>query len=103
MPRYGRFSSPRTTGATRQPIRNCTSLHDVGNPIVDISEDGWIFIEKIPSASGVVSPATSKEQLLYGLQDPANYFCPPGGSALRGEIGACGGLQSRSRRLPWIA
>lgn len=51
-------------------------LSNLGNPIVEVSEDGRVTIGKLSGTGGLVSPATCKEQLLYEVQDPANYLCP---------------------------
>ena len=51
-------------------------LANVGNPIVEVRDDGRMTISKIPGTGGLVSVATCKEQLLYEVQDPANYLCP---------------------------
>ncbi|WP_051237357.1 acyclic terpene utilization AtuA family protein [Ottowia thiooxydans] len=50
-------------------------LVDIGNPIVEVSENG-ILLSKLPNSGGLMSEATCKEQLLYEVQDPANYICP---------------------------
>jgi hypothetical protein len=50
-------------------------LHDVGNPIVEVTDDR-VVISKLPNTGGVVSEATCKEQLLYEVQDPSRYLCP---------------------------
>lgn len=55
--------------------KDVPDLHDVGNPIAEISAHRN-FIGKLPDSGGLVSPATCKEQLLYEVQDPANYLCP---------------------------
>jgi hypothetical protein len=50
-------------------------LVNIGNPIVEVSADR-IVITKLPNSGGLMSEATCKEQLLYEVQDPANYICP---------------------------
>jgi len=50
-------------------------LHNVGNPIVEVSADR-VVISKLPGTGGIVSEATCKEQLLYEVQDPSAYLCP---------------------------
>ena len=55
--------------------KDVPDLHDVGNPIVEVTEDS-IVISKLPGTGGLVSPATCKEQLLYEVQDPSRYLCP---------------------------
>lgn len=55
--------------------KDVPNLHDVGNPIVEVTEDR-IIISKLPGTGGVVSEQTCKEQLIYEVQDPARYYCP---------------------------
>lgn len=55
--------------------KDVPDLHDVGNPIVEVTEDR-VIITKLPNTGGVVSEATCKEQLLYEVQDPSRYYCP---------------------------
>lgn len=50
-------------------------LENLGNPIGEVSESRMV-IGKLPGSGGVVSEATCKEQLLYEVGDPANYYCP---------------------------
>lgn len=50
-------------------------LADIGNPIAEVSADR-IILSKLPHTGGRLSPATCKEQLLYEVEDPANYICP---------------------------
>lgn len=55
--------------------KDVPNLHDVGNPIVEVTEDR-IIISKLPGTGGVVSEQTCKEQLIYEVQDPSRYYCP---------------------------
>ncbi len=55
--------------------KNVPDLHNVGNPIAEVSPDRTL-ITKLPDTGGLVSPATCKEQLLYEVLDPASYLCP---------------------------
>jgi len=55
--------------------KDVPDLHNVGNPIVQVSADR-VVISKLPGTGGVVSEATCKEQLLYEVQDPSAYLCP---------------------------
>jgi hypothetical protein len=50
-------------------------LADIGNPIAEVSATR-VVLSKIPRSGGLMSEATCKEQLLYEVQDPANYLCP---------------------------
>jgi hypothetical protein len=51
-------------------------LAEIGNPILEVYEDGTAFLTKVPGSGGIVSVATCKEQLLYEVQDPSAYLCP---------------------------
>jgi hypothetical protein len=52
------------------------NVHDVGFPIVEISEDGSCVITKPEGSGGAVTLQTIKEQLLYEIGDPGNYLSP---------------------------
>lgn len=56
--------------------KDVPDLWDLGFPIAEVSEDGGLVITKLPDKGGLVSEQTCKEQILYELQDPANYFTP---------------------------
>ena len=51
-------------------------LWNVGFPIIEIDDRGNYHITKLESAGGLVSLETVKEQLLYEIHDPSNYFTP---------------------------
>lgn len=55
--------------------KDVAGLEDLGNPIAEVYEDA-IFLSKLPDSGGLLSTATCKEQLLYEVGDPANYFAP---------------------------
>lgn len=55
--------------------KDVPDLHNVGNPIVQVSDEE-IIITKLAGTGGNVCEATCKEQLLYEVQDPAAYICP---------------------------
>jgi len=56
--------------------KDVPDLARIGNPIAEVDEEGRVIISKVPDSGGVVSVDTCIEQLLYEVQDPANYFCP---------------------------
>ena len=59
------------------PIRvtkDVPDLAEVGFPIAEIKDDGSIIITKADETGGIVSEQTVKEQLLYEIHDPANYY-----------------------------
>jgi hypothetical protein len=55
--------------------KDVPNLVDIGNPIAEVTEDS-VVLTKLPGSGGLISEATCKEQLLYEVQDPANYICP---------------------------
>jgi hypothetical protein len=55
--------------------KDVPDLHNVGNPIAEVSES-CVIITKLAGTGGLVSEATCKEQLLYEVQDPSAYLCP---------------------------
>jgi len=51
-------------------------LWDLGFPIAEVFEDGNCIITKADNTGGLISVDTVKEQILYEIQDPCNYFTP---------------------------
>lgn len=52
------------------------NIEDLGFPYADISNTGDIIISKLETTGGIVNEMTVKEQLLYEIMDPNNYFTP---------------------------
>jgi len=52
------------------------NLWDLGFPILDFRENGEMILEKLPNTGGLINARTVKEQILYEVQDPANYYTP---------------------------
>lgn len=57
-------------------LKDVPDLDRIGYPIAEVSPDGTAIITKLASAGGMVTEATCKEQLLYEIHDPSNYFQP---------------------------
>lgn len=57
-------------------IKDVPALWNLGFPILTFSEDGEMTIEKLPDTGGLVGEATVTEQLLYEIQNPAEYLTP---------------------------
>lgn len=51
-------------------------LARVGFPIAEVDENGDAVITKVPGSGGKVNEWTVKEQLVYEINDPANYIMP---------------------------
>lgn len=57
-------------------IKDVPELWNLGFPIAEITEEGGLVITKLPETGGMVNEMTCKEQMLYEIQDPKNYFTP---------------------------
>lgn len=57
-------------------IKEVPQLWNLGFPIIEFSESGDIEIEKLSNSGGLLNKDTVKEQLLYEVQDPSEYFTP---------------------------
>jgi hypothetical protein len=56
--------------------KDIPDLARLGFPIGEVSEDGSLVVTKVPGSGGAVTAQTCKEQLLYEVHDPKNYFQP---------------------------
>ena len=56
------------------PYKIVPDLYRLGFPIAEITAEGETIITKTPGSGGVVSTATCAEQMLYEVDDPANYI-----------------------------
>ncbi len=56
--------------------KDVDQLWNLGFPIAQVKEDGSLSITKLPDTGGCVTERTCKEQILYEIQDPANYYTP---------------------------
>jgi hypothetical protein len=52
------------------------NLDELGHPFADVFADGTSIISKVKNTGGVVDLDTVKEQLLYEVMDPSEYFTP---------------------------
>ncbi len=57
-------------------IKPVPDMDILGHPIVEVSSDGSGIISKVEGTGGLITIQTAKEQLLYEVLDPANYFTP---------------------------
>src|ERR1700759_5678666 len=58
------------------PYKEIPDLARLGFPTGEVGEDGSLVITKVPGSAGAVTAQTCKEQLLYEVHDPAQYFQP---------------------------
>ncbi len=64
----GYFADPVT-----KPVPDMDIL---GHPIMEVYRDGSGIISKVNGTGGLIHTQTAKEQLLYEVLDPGNYFTP---------------------------
>lgn len=57
-------------------IKDVPDLWNLGFPIIEVDETGNGIVTKLEHAGGMVTEQTVKEQTLYEIQDPKNYFTP---------------------------
>ena len=56
--------------------KDVADLARLGFPIGEVGEDGSLVITKVAGSGGAVTAQTCKEQLLYEVHDPRQYFQP---------------------------
>ncbi len=64
----GYFADP-----VKKPVEDMDKL---GHPFADVFEDGSAIITKVEGSGGVVNLQTAKEQLLYEVINPHEYYTP---------------------------
>nr|WP_041756186.1 acyclic terpene utilization AtuA family protein [Bradyrhizobium sp. ORS 278] len=57
-------------------LKDVPDLARLGFPIGEVREDGELIVTKVAGSGGCVTLATVKEQLLYEIHDPTQYFQP---------------------------
>lgn len=57
-------------------FKDVTGLARLGFPLAEVKADGTAVVTKVPGSGGQVTLATCKEQMLYEVHDPQNYFQP---------------------------
>lgn len=66
----------QVTGGFSTHWLSIPAMTEPGFPVVEMHSDGSFVVTKPPGSEGEVTLRTVKEQLLYEIQDPANYLCP---------------------------
>ncbi|MFX1537252.1 MAG: acyclic terpene utilization AtuA family protein [Promethearchaeota archaeon] len=56
--------------------KDVPDLWNLAFPILTFFENGEMILEKLPNTGGVINKSTVIEQLLYEIQNPANYYTP---------------------------
>ena len=56
------------------PYKVVPNAHKIGYPIAEVSEDCEVIFTKIDESGGVVDVDVCKEQALYEVHDPSNYY-----------------------------
>ncbi|MPR32581.1 acyclic terpene utilization AtuA family protein [Salmonirosea aquatica] len=56
--------------------KDIPDLANLGHPFVDVMQDGTAVFSKVPGTGGTLRLETVKEQLLYEVMDPSQYFTP---------------------------
>lgn len=67
---------PQATGGNFTDWETSGNPANIGYPIAEMNADGTFDIVKPPGTSGVVSPGSVGEQMLYEIGDPQAYILP---------------------------
>jgi hypothetical protein len=62
---------PQATGGLFTDWESVPNYANLGFPVVEVHDDGHLFLSKPPKTGGLVTEATVAEQLLYEIGDPA--------------------------------
>ncbi len=66
----------QATGGNFTDWQRVPGLGREGFPVVEVEPDGSFFLTRQSGTGGLVSPAVTREQLLYEMGDPERYLCP---------------------------
>ncbi|MEM6460631.1 MAG: acyclic terpene utilization AtuA family protein [Pseudomonadota bacterium] len=67
---------PQATGGNFTDWSQSGNLAEIGYPVAEVEADGTFTMSKPPQTTGLVSPASVGEQLLYEIGDPQAYVLP---------------------------
>lgn len=56
--------------------KDVAGMDQLGHPFADVSRDGSATISKVEGTGGLINLQTAKEQLLYEVVDPYEYYTP---------------------------
>jgi hypothetical protein len=56
--------------------KHVPSMENLGYPIAEVSEKGSLILTKTKNTGGLVTPQSTKEQLMYEIHDPSQYITP---------------------------
>ena len=66
-----------TGGYFADPVKKpVDGMHNLGHPFADVSKDGSAVISKVEGTGGLINLQTVKEQLLYEVINPFEYYTP---------------------------
>lgn len=67
---------PQATGGNFTDWRQVGDISKIGYPIAEVRDDGQFVVSKPENTTGLVSPASVGEQMLYEIGDPQSYVLP---------------------------
>lgn len=67
---------PQATGGNFTDWRQVGDISKIGYPIAEVRDDGQFAVSKPENTTGIVSPASVGEQMLYEIGDPQSYILP---------------------------
>ncbi len=67
---------PQSTGGNFTDWRSAGDIAGIGYPVAEIEADGQFALSKPEGTTGVVTPASVAEQMLYEIGDPRAYVLP---------------------------
>lgn len=69
----GQISGGYFADPIKKPVEN---MENLGHPFADIFPDGSAIISKVEETGGIINLQTAKEQLLYEVINPNEYYTP---------------------------
>lgn len=67
---------PQATGGNFTDWRQVGDISKIGYPIAEVRDGGQFVVSKPENTTGLVSPASVGEQMLYEIGDPQSYVLP---------------------------